>query len=193
MAKVSEMDMNSWFERQGLTWSEKRYKVLYSADVGCVEEMKLLHTDILIDHFTEDPFIVQAKAKLACKELLKKGFDFSKCPVSAKSVERNGGLYTGNMSCKIIEEDGFSYTVTVTKTKAEKYREHLAKERKNQCTALAVLNKSGMILEGGDDSDGYSSGEDLFEWCFFQAQGCNSSPSGVDARRWIDDHGILLF
>ena len=77
MPLTSDPNVQGWFERHGLPWSEVIAAQLSDDGIEHVEEMKLLPIEMFLDLFAGEKFvIVKQKAKLAFDELAMERFNF---------------------------------------------------------------------------------------------------------------------
>ena len=79
MPLTSDPNVQGWFERHGLPWSDVIATSLSHDGIERVEEMKLLPADRFLALFSSEKFIVKQKAKLAFDDLAVEKFNFARC------------------------------------------------------------------------------------------------------------------
>ena len=141
-----------------------------------VEEMKLLPTEMFLDLFAGEKFIVKQKAKLAFDELAVENFNFARCAKNIPlvvggspscSISATSTLKTPTLSSRALRDNKlgpklttfpmFSCTMIKTKEKKKLEREERngKKKRQQECRTPAALNDNHKPSRAESDSDGH--------------------------------------
>ena len=91
MPLTSDPNVQGWFERHGLPWSDVIATSLSQDGIERVEEMKLLPAARFLALFSSEKFIVKQKAKLAFDDLAVEKFNFARCAKNIPLVVGVGG------------------------------------------------------------------------------------------------------
>ena len=196
MPFTSDSNVQGWFERRSLLWTDAIAAQLLHDGIERVEEMKLLPDDMFLALFSAKKFIVRQKAKLAFDDLAVEKFNFARCanniPLvvggSPFAISVTSTLKTPMLSSPALQDNKLGHKLmtfpkfsrTMVKTKEEKELEH--KERKRQkkrqqtCRTVVALNVNQPASPAESDTDCKSSGDELLAGILHKA---NPRPSKI--------------
>ena len=104
---MADFDVQSWFTRNGLPFSDAVSISLDNWGVECVEQLKMLEKKDFLDMFEEEKFIIKKTAEIVVEALHETPLDLSKCGTSAPISESATSRFRkSNLAAAAAKLDG---------------------------------------------------------------------------------------